>query len=226
MSALRPRWPIATGCWQNSGNDVLADHSGEGVVAEMLDYLIAHLGDAYQQRGDYIRRPDGVKVALDDDIPLAVAGRLVQQDLCILERQGEEYLLTGGALCFPASWSLHEKMGRNLVAIHAPIPAYSDDIAKRVGRLFAAIQPGRFLWRANYLLYESPDLFQPRRTQARRNPGQEYIRVERQVLTKLPKTGAVIFGIHSLVLPARPDWVEAILAARGGAELGARAADE
>ncbi len=58
---------------------------------------------------DRVRRPDGVEVRLDSRFPLVTLGRLVQEDLCLMEKQGEESVLTGAILCFPASWTLGQK---------------------------------------------------------------------------------------------------------------------
>jgi hypothetical protein len=66
------------------------------------------------------------------------------------------------------------------------------------------MSPKQDLWRANWLIYSDPDLHQPRRqTELRpRNFGEElWVRVERQTFCKLPKTKAVIFGIHTYVVP-------------------------
>jgi len=42
-------------------------------------------------------------VALDDPLPLRAAGRLVQEDLCLMQKQADgAYALTGAILCFPA----------------------------------------------------------------------------------------------------------------------------
>ncbi len=70
-------------------------------------------------------RPDGVAVPLDGP-PLMVAGRLVEPDLVILERaEGtDEHVLIGAILCFPSSWTLTQKLGRPLMAIHAPVASY------------------------------------------------------------------------------------------------------
>lgn len=155
-----------------------------------------------------IRRPDGVEVALDPTQPLATLGRLVQEDLCLMEEGGPhgypgEHVLTGAILCFPASWTLSEKIGRPLVRIHAPVPPYDDDIARRVQRLFDGIRPDRPLWRMNANPYMSPDLFHPRREAdprpKPRGPA-PYLRSERQCLLRLPDTGAVVFSIHTYVV--------------------------
>jgi dimethylamine monooxygenase subunit A len=151
-----------------------------------------------------ITRPDGVTVPLDPAQPLLTLGRLVQEDLCLMERQGEEYVLTGGILCFPASWTLTQKIGRPLTGIHDPVPVYDADVAKRVARLFDAIRPEQPLWRMNYLTYDDFTLHQPRREGEKRPQPTDhvYIRSERQCLLRLAVTKAVVFTIHTYVVDA------------------------
>lgn len=149
-----------------------------------------------------VTRPDGISVPLDPTTPLLTLGRLLQEDLCMMEREGEEYVLTGGILCFPASWSLAQKLGRPLTGIHDPVPVYDADVAKRVARLFDAIRPEQPLMRFNVLLYDDPTLHQPR-TEFTPRPRPEfniYLRSERQCLLRLPQTRAVLFSIHTFVV--------------------------
>jgi hypothetical protein len=131
---------------------------------------------------------------------------LVQEDICILQKRGEEHVLTGAILCFPASWRLSEKFMRPLIDIHLPVDRYDENVARRVQRLFDGIQPGRPLWRYNALWYEDAELYQPRSAQEPRHikdPGTApYLRSERQTLLRLPQTQAVIFSIHTYVLAA------------------------
>ncbi|MGC9369869.1 MAG: heme-dependent oxidative N-demethylase family protein [Paracoccaceae bacterium] len=174
---------------------------------ELLDTVLSHLA----ARGDFevgkaaVTRPDGVRVALDRDAPLLTAGRLVQEDLCLMERPdgAEEHILTGAALCFPASWTLAEKFMRPLIRIHRPVAPYDADVARRVQRLFDALAPGRALWRANAHFYEDPALHQPRPEAAPRRQAEAptpYMRSERQCLLRLPRTRAVVFSIHTYVV--------------------------
>lgn len=153
-------------------------------------------------------RPDGVRVPLDPGRPLLTLGRLVQEDLCLMQPGDAfghpgEHVLTGAILCFPASWTLAEKLGRPLVRIHAPVPPYDAGIARRVQRLFDAIRPDRPLWRMNWHPYASAALFHPRReADPRPKPAgaPAYLRCERQCLVRLPRTGAVVFSIHTYVV--------------------------
>ncbi|MEM6942929.1 MAG: DUF3445 domain-containing protein [Pseudomonadota bacterium] len=187
----------------------------EMAMQELLAEVLAHL-DAqprYRVEGAEVRRPDGATVIVDGAAPMASIGRLVADDFCLLlpDAASGEYRLVAAVLCFPARWSLAEKMGKPLTAIHAPVPNYAEGLSRRVNRLFDAIRPERPLWRANWLVYGDPVLHQPALTAEdgpaptegkRWSPnGPFYLRVERQTLRRLPVSGAVAFGIKSSVTP-------------------------
>lgn len=177
--------------------------AAQEAAQELLDLVLAELPALGHILGTgHVTRPDGVRVALDRTAPLLTLGRLVQQDFCIHLPDGAEHALMGAILCFPASWTLAEKIGRPLTGIHAPVAAYDAGLAARVQRLFDAIRPGQPLWRANALLYEDPALHQPRREgEARPRPqSRNYLRSERQCLVRLAKTGAVVFSIHTTIV--------------------------
>ncbi len=166
---------------------------------ELLETVLGALDDGYE-KGAAITRPDGVRVPLEGP-PLLSAARLVQEDLLIMDMAGEPRL-TAAALCFPASWTLEEKFGAGLRAIHGYVEEYTEDMAARVRRMFEAIRPEQPLWRANFLRYADADLHQPRKVGADK-PAPEaggFVRVERQTLLKLPRSGAVVFGIHTYVI--------------------------
>lgn len=182
--------------------------AAEPAARELLEMILAELADkpGFEIGTETVRCPDGRRVRLDQDAPLASAAQLVQEDLVVMDRPegADEHVLTAAALCFPASWTLAEKLGRPLTAIHIPTAAYDADLARRVQRLFDGIRPGRPIWRANALIYADPNLHQPRRENDRRaapGAGARWLRMERQTLVRLPRTGAVAFTIHTYVLP-------------------------
>lgn len=170
---------------------------------ELLDLVLAQ---TYPGASDRVCRPDRVWVEIDRAHPLETLCHLAQEDFCILQKHGEEHVLTGAILCFPASWSLSEKFMRPLIAIHQPVEEYDANIARRVQRLFDGIQPGRPLWRFNALWYHDAELHQPRSAnkprEIRDRGGTRYLRSERQTLLRLPQSRAVVFAIHTYVLPA------------------------
>jgi hypothetical protein len=171
-----------------------------GVV---LDWLRGEAG--FVVGPDAVTRPDGVSVPLDPEQPLLTLGRLVQQDLCLMESRGEEYDLTGAILCFPASWTLSQKIGRPMTGIHQPVEIYDAQLAARVHRLLSAIRPEQPLWRMNFFTYDDYMLHHPRvEGDWRRQPtGRSYVRCERQTLLRLPATQAVVFAIHTILIDAR-----------------------
>ena len=174
--------------------------AAQELYATLLKTLSTRPG--YEFSPHQIRRPDGVPVRLDPDQPLLTLGRLFQEDFCILEQHGPEHILTAAILCFPASWTLSQKLGRPITDIHIPVETYTPDIARRVQRLFDAIRPDQPLWRANSLIYDDPTLHQPRLEGVRRPRPvlKTYARSERQCLVRLPQTNAVVFAIHTYVV--------------------------
>jgi heme-dependent oxidative N-demethylase alpha subunit-like protein len=175
--------------------------SSVGAAQELLDVV---LDRAYDGARDSVTRPDGVSVTVDRNDPLGTLGHLVQEDLCILQKTGDEHVLTGAVLCFPASWTLSEKFMRPLIGIHDTVDEYDAGIAKRVQRLFDGVQVGQPLWRFNAFWYADPKLYQPHSVDTPRKSGDEatapYFRSERQCIFRLPNTRAVVFSIHTYVL--------------------------
>ncbi|APX13637.1 hypothetical protein BWR18_02245 [Tateyamaria omphalii] len=191
--------------------DVLyLDPDARPAADELLATVLAELpGIGFDLSESCVRRPDERVVHIDPSAPMATLGRLCQNDFVLMQQRGDEHVLTGAVLCFPASWRLREKAGRPLTDIHVPVDDYTEDLARRVQRLFDGIGVGRPLWRFNQLWYEDPELFQPRSQYEPRRVGaglqdRPYYRTERQTLLRLPQSRAVVFVIHTYVL-ARAD---------------------
>ena len=188
---------------RGQAHEVCAVSDGARPAArELLARVLADLAarGEFLCAGDQVTRPDGVSVRLDAARPLHSLSQLVQEDFCILQKQGDEHILTAALLCFPASWTLSEKFLRPLTLIHGAVESYDAGIAARVQRLLDNVRPDQPLWRANALAYDDPALYQPRRAiaprQAPKRTGR-YIRSERQTLVRLPETEAVVFSIHT-----------------------------
>lgn len=181
--------------------------TGRAAALECLDLVTDTLRQdpGYTFAADCVTRPDGTSVALDRAQPLITLGRLMQADVCLMQEGPGGHVLTGAILCYPASWTLAEKIGRPLMGIHEPVPEYDPVVGARVQRLFDMIRPDQLLMRANAVRHQDPSLFHPRSetdppSVRRGAPGGNYIRSERQVLRRLPGTGAVAFTIHTTVI--------------------------
>jgi hypothetical protein len=185
--------------------DVIAVLPGaEAACAEALDRVLAEVEeiDGFLVAHGRVLRPDGYVIDIDRADPLLTISRIVQEDICIHEKRGDEHVLTAALLCFPAAWTLAEKIGRPLVRIHAPVARYDEDVARRVQRMFDMVGEGRAVWRANLLRYDDPALFQPHTEANPRpvgRPESPYLRSERQTILRLPRTGAVVFSIQTTV---------------------------
>ena len=184
----------------------------DGARAETLSALVANLTTYAPQW--FIREGDLLHNALTRETwdlaalpcdPLEVAGRLVQEDLCIIQQADDGPVFTAAVLCFPSRWRLHEKLGRPLAQVHGPVPFYGERLATPVDRFMAKVKPGHIASRLNWSVLDDPAMFQPtgkwreqRDTAIRAdNAGERlYLRVERQTLRRLPLSGAVLFGIR------------------------------
>jgi hypothetical protein len=138
--------------------------------------------------------------------PVDAAGRLVQEDLCLMTRVGSTWTLGAASVCFPSRWSLAAKIGRNLSEIHAPVPGYDDHLGEPTSLFFDRMRPDRPVWRLNWTLLTDPSLHQPDASGRRPlgsetgfDPGNDaWFRVERQTLTLL-EADAIVFTIRTYV---------------------------
>jgi dimethylamine monooxygenase subunit A len=166
-------------------------------ASEEVDALLsAHMQTYY---------PGLVRVAEPGLHPLDVAGRRVQEDLCLLVEREGELVLAAASLCFPGRWRLREKIGKPMLAIHQPVARYATDIGKATDDLLARLTVDRPIWRLNWSLVDDETLFQPTGHGVENGeavpPAELFLRVERQTLRRLPDTGAILFTIRTYVRP-------------------------
>jgi hypothetical protein len=155
--------------------------------------------------------------------PLECAGRLVQEDLCLLQTDAAGPRFTAAVLCFPSRWRLHEKLGQPLAAVHGPVPFYADRLARPVDRFMMQLKDGRIAGRLNWSVLDSADLFQPTGKWRRdadaaitaATAGERlFLRVERQTLRRLPASQAILFGIRVHAYPLAAAVTDAASAGR------------
>jgi dimethylamine monooxygenase subunit A len=142
--------------------------------------------------------------------PLEIAGRLVQEDLCLIQETDAGPVFTAAVLCFPSRWRLADKLGKALADVHGAVPLYADRLAGPVDRFMQHLKPNRIACRLNWSVLDDPALFQPGgkwRVEGgdgitAANAGDRlFLRVERQTLRRLPDSHAVLFGIRVHVYP-------------------------
>ena len=152
-----------------------------------------------------------------EEHPLVVAALNVQEDLAVLlpaePEFGEEetsassppapYVLVAAAVCFADQWELREKIGKSLADIHAPVEKYPK-IESAVAGFFRTLRANDERIRYNFTFCERPQLHLPAEPEAADCPVagtglpfRVYMRVERQGLVRLERTGAVLFTIRT-----------------------------
>lgn len=183
------------------------------VLARLVDLLPRRFPDWFALSGGVLdNRLTGERWNLADPgmHPLELAGRLVQEDFCLLQPGPSGPVLTAAILCFPSRWRLADKIGKPLADVHGPVPIYPERLANPVDRFIGQLRPGKLVQRLNWSLNDDPALFQPVRrfrddADVAFTPdnaaSRVWLRTERQTLSALPESGAVLFSIHTHVYP-------------------------
>ena len=200
----------------NQKSEVFQSRKGSQLAQqEVLDLIIDYMNRFHSE----LLRIDGDKIFVDGikrnfsrkeftEMPLDLAGRVVQEDLCIMAPGDTGYTLEAASLCFPSRWRLIDKIGKRMVDIHSPVPDYENKLARPVDRFFDKLDINKPVWRVNWSLTDDPDLYQPIRktsTDYSRNINSKnagdliFLRCERQTLRRLPNTGWILFSIKTYV---------------------------
>ncbi|NNE23550.1 MAG: DUF3445 domain-containing protein [Rhizobiales bacterium] len=185
------------------------DDTGEAqreVLEALLDYLPLQYPALYQAgSGTVTFKPTDTTYKISDfeARPLELAARLIQDDLVLMRSSEGRHRLVAAVLCFPSGWSLKEKFGQAMADVHGPVPGFGPGSrnALLIERIFSNLKPGQPVERYNWSLFDEPRLYYPTTDHAGKSlvnaKGQvsAWIRIERQTLSKLPRSGDVLFTI-------------------------------
>jgi hypothetical protein len=135
--------------------------------------------------------------------------RHLQEDLVLLANDpARDYPIMGGVVCFPSGWSLPEKLGKGIAHVHEPVPEFESVLATQTRRMLDSLKVDRPIWRMNWGVRPSAQLDQsPKHTMylqeqqsliTAENAGDRcFLRVEKQTLSRMPKSGHILFTIHT-----------------------------
>ena len=164
--------------------------------------------DVAQEAAQLVSQWAGVELSSTGINALVDASLLVADDLAVLQpvksQDGREQLLLNAAVvCCPSRWMLSEKMGHNMLAIHEPVAKYADHVGAAVDTYFQRLTVEKPVWRSNWIIQDHPALFQPQIPSEPlvKTPDELWIRMERQTLRRLPKTGGILFTIRGYQQP-------------------------
>ncbi|EFW99695.1 hypothetical protein CMQ_13 [Grosmannia clavigera kw1407] len=118
--------------------------------------------------------------------------------------------LTAFLCCFASGFDPSSKLGLLLRDIHTPVPSY-DKIGPSMERFFSRIQVGKNVKRLNWSVQTHSDLFIPKGNHIVEGDvftedeeidiTKSHMRVECQTVTRLPKTGIVLFSFKTYLFP-------------------------
>jgi hypothetical protein len=143
--------------------------------------------------------------------------RFIEEDVLILLRDEEsgEYILRAGIMGFAAGFAPSQMFNSTLDQIHGPVPRYRTQLKKPMGRFFDKIKVGMFVNRFNWNAQPHNKLSYFGHGKNEEQDGRSavliadvldfsrevFLRSERQCLTRLPKTGAVVFTVRTYTTP-------------------------
>jgi len=188
------------------------------ISAEPEKYaLISRDGEAALAETVALARSLGATIDVAANAPaaalLSALGAAWEPDVVWLQRTGGDAephaslnRVVGGIVCFPSSWALADKLELPMADVHEPVPGLNAALARQIDRFLDKLAPGDFWTRENWSLSRSPARNQ--HTSLQRPPHawprldaatpltEVWIRLEHQILLRLPQTGAVLFGIR------------------------------
>jgi dimethylamine monooxygenase subunit A len=184
------------------------------VLDLLLDHLLLNFPQLYRRARSQIQNLlTGASWDLQafEANPLDLAGRLVQEDLCLMQSSAGNYILSAASLCFPFHWMLKDKLGKPLSQIHDPVPGYREDLECPVDHFFDRLKIERPVYRLNWGIADTPDLVLD---YARDDVQKQiplltveniakhlWLRMERQTLRRLQRSQSVLFTIRTYVYP-------------------------
>ncbi|MBE9169640.1 DUF3445 domain-containing protein [Pleurocapsales cyanobacterium LEGE 06147] len=182
------------------------------VLDLLLDYLPQRFPQYYQRRGDRIENilmQQFWNISDFEAKPLDLAGRLVQEDLCLMRSSPDGYILIAASVCFPSNWRLEDKLGQPLDQIHKPVPQYTEKLEDSTNNFFDHLKVDCPVYRLNWTIVDTSELslrgsksFSQLDEITVENAGEKlWIRVERQTLRRLEKSNHVLFTIRTYLYP-------------------------
>jgi len=201
---------------------LLVDKRANEAIQELLqclrDYLPARYPEMFAGTSGGIKNlHTGETFSFSDPNPLVIAAKLVQDDILILVEESDGlYYLRAGALLIAGFWKLSDKFGKSLADIHLSghVPQFKEKLQGSMERYFARVAPETPVVRYSGFIqtddelawsygiggedsddlgwHNAPDTLDMSKMQ---------LRVERQTLRRLPKTGAIAFMVHPYMYP-------------------------
>lgn len=138
--------------------------------------------------------------------PLVAISMHVQEDLIVMVERDGKLIFGAGSVHFPNRWDLRSKLGLSMREVHAPVASLNDQLEPAIDDFLARLSVGKPVWRLGWGVIDNAHLYQPTDGTAparlgRVAPADHYLRVERETLTRFPRTRCVLFTIRTFLTP-------------------------
>lgn len=184
----------------------------------LIEHLLEHHAAAFQRLdgGGILTRLDGLTHApsVPGLEPLAFLSRLVEEDLILVEERDGRDVITAASNAYTSSGRIVSSVGRHMDFAHHLVPGLNQTLGPRIDRILANIRQGIPVERFNWMITPIAARLFPEHSHtamaaasaevAKRlagDPGLSpellWLRVERQTLVRLPRTGARAFSIFT-----------------------------
>jgi len=186
--------------------------------AERAQLLVSNPGiysvltaDAVPALNDTVKLAQSFGISIDESLApmeqLFALGRAWESDFVWMHATSKNiHRLIGGIVCFPSSWSVDEKLGRTMHEIHEPVPGLNASLAQKIETFLFTLAPN-VAWEREIVGYTRDTLLNHHPSIARRpldetvTIDEVWIRLEHQLLMKLPESGSILFGIRVALHP-------------------------
>lgn len=111
-----------------------------------------------------------------------------EADLIFLD--ADSFTVAGGCVCFPSSWSLAERTGETLAAVHGVVPQLHEAIGDKIELFLKKLTPGKAFHRANWGMTRSDELnyhpvLERRKLDATVSWDELFLRIEHQAFLRV-----------------------------------------
>ncbi|CAE7131566.1 unnamed protein product, partial [Rhizoctonia solani] len=141
---------------------------------------------------------------------LRVISRLTENDfLMARERDDGHIYFVGGLVAFPGFYLLSEKIGKSMYEVHTPVPQFNQKLLVSVERTLKRMDPNAPFERSSWEIVDDNNLFfhniaqLPEGAKCTTDPGDLYLRIDRQAFRKLPRSKAITFAVHPIIKKMR-----------------------
>ncbi|KAG8700234.1 hypothetical protein FRC08_004825 [Ceratobasidium sp. 394] len=181
----------------------------------LFDRLLETTQDGTELDGIYSRiteeRHQWIKGCPPEGVEgLTIVSRLTEHDFVMArEREDGHIYYVGGLVAFPGSYLLSEKIGKSMCEVHMPVPRFNQKLLVSVEKRLKRMSPNAPFERSSWDIVDDNNLFHhniatlPEGGKCTVDPGDLYLRIDRQAFRKLPRSKVITLAVHPLLKKMR-----------------------